>query len=76
MPHLLDLTIGTEYKGNDASPWYQGMRLINHILPHELSHWLHYINGLDDTTHITDNANKNLPAVFSDIDWNRIICNL
>ena len=60
---------------NDLSPWYSGMRLVNHLLPHELSHWLHYINGLDDTTHTTDNANKNLPHVFDDIDFNRIIAN-
>ena len=61
---------------NDPSPWYSGMRLINHILPHELAHWLYYINGLDDKTHSYDNTLKILPHVFDAIDFTRVIANL
>lgn len=61
----------------DMSPWYAGMRLINHILPHELSHFLHYVNGLNDTTHQFDNPTaKQLEQVFNDLDFNRVKANL
>jgi len=61
----------------DLSPWYAGVRLINHALPHELAHYLHFVNGLNDTTHQFDNpGNRQLEQVFSDLDLNRLIANL
>jgi hypothetical protein len=60
----------------DISPWYYGMPLIEHVLTHELSHVLHDINGMNDTTHIFDNKNKQLEKVFSDLDFNRVKANL
>jgi len=60
----------------DTSPFYYGYRLHDHILIHELSHRLHWINGLNDTTHITDNQNRDLDNIFKDLDWNRVKANL
>lgn len=62
---------------NTSSPWYSTMKLINHALIHELSHYLHYINGLNDPTDLLDYPpSKKLESVFNDLDFNRIQINL
>lgn len=60
----------------DMSPWYFGMRLIEHLVRHELSHELHWINGLNDLTDTLDTPTvKNLDSIFADLDFNRIKAN-
>lgn len=61
----------------DPSPWYPDLKLVEHALIHELSHFLHYVNGLDDTTHNLDNPTaKRLAEVFNDLDYTRVMANL
>lgn len=60
----------------DLSPFYAGLRLINHVIPHELGHYLAWINGMNDNTHIHDNQNRELNHVFDGLDFTRIKANL
>lgn len=61
----------------EISPWYATLRLSQHVLLHELAHYLYYLNGLDDYTHNFDNLTaRNLQQVFSELDFNRIKANL
>lgn len=62
----------------DASPWYYGYKLHEHILIHELLHRIYWINGLNDNTHYWDNQQRQLESAFKDpiLDWNRILSNL
>lgn len=60
----------------DPSPWYDGMRLIEHALRHELSHYLNFVNGLNDNTDLLDIQEHNLDATLNGIDWNRVKANV
>lgn len=57
------------------SPFYPQLRLIQHLVIHELSHQLHWINGLNDPTDNLDFAKK-LETVYDDLDFFRIKANL
>jgi len=61
---------------SDMDDYYPGMRLITHALVHELSHYLHYVNGLNDTTDVVDLQNRKLEDIFKDLDFNRVTTNL
>lgn len=61
---------------SDMSPWYD-LKLIEHVLIHELSHYLNFINGKDDKTDYKDTPKvKKLNEVYNDVDFNRVTANL